>query len=172
MKDRSNMFIDLHQLQEIRRNGPRYTWTNKQKNPVMVTLDRIMVFTEWEMKHPLCFAWSKTRVGSDHWPILLDTREDQKRYQKFFYFEKQWLLEDGFEAMVAKYWETNRAGFSKQRYSMDVWNGCPSLLRQYLRGWNRNKLAETKKLKKNLVEKLRVMHETGMSKAGESWIGK
>jgi hypothetical protein len=39
MMDRLNMFIDLHQLQEIRRNGPRHTWKNKQKNPAMVTLD-------------------------------------------------------------------------------------------------------------------------------------
>jgi hypothetical protein len=32
LMDRFNMFIDLHQLQEIRRNGPKFTWTNKQKN--------------------------------------------------------------------------------------------------------------------------------------------
>jgi hypothetical protein len=25
-----NIFIDLHQLQEIRRSGSKYTWTNKQ----------------------------------------------------------------------------------------------------------------------------------------------
>jgi hypothetical protein len=43
-----DMFIDLHQLQKIRRNGPRYTWTRKQSDPIMVTLDKIQVFTEWE----------------------------------------------------------------------------------------------------------------------------
>jgi hypothetical protein len=32
LMDRFNMFINLHQLQEIRRNGPKFTWTNKQKN--------------------------------------------------------------------------------------------------------------------------------------------
>jgi hypothetical protein len=66
LMEKFNMFIDLHQLKEIHRNGPKYTWTNKQTCPVMVTLDRILVSTEWEDKHPLCFAWSKTRVGSDH----------------------------------------------------------------------------------------------------------
>jgi hypothetical protein len=39
LMDKFNMFIDLHQLQEIRRNGPKYTWANKQKNLIMVTLD-------------------------------------------------------------------------------------------------------------------------------------
>jgi hypothetical protein len=62
LMERFNMFIEVHQLQELRRSGPRYTW----KNPVIVTLDRILVSTEWEARFPLCFAWSKTRVGSDH----------------------------------------------------------------------------------------------------------
>jgi hypothetical protein len=35
LMDRFNMFIELHNLQEIKRTGPRFTWTNKQKNPVM-----------------------------------------------------------------------------------------------------------------------------------------
>jgi hypothetical protein len=30
LMDRFNMFIDLHHLQEIRRSGLKYTWTNKQ----------------------------------------------------------------------------------------------------------------------------------------------
>jgi hypothetical protein len=29
LMDKFNFFIDLHQLQEIRRSGPKYTWTNK-----------------------------------------------------------------------------------------------------------------------------------------------
>jgi hypothetical protein len=69
-------------------------------------------------------------VGSHHWPILLDNGEDKKNNQKFFYFlRKKWLIEEGFEVMVAKNWDSNRARFSEQRYSMDVWNGCSSLLR-------------------------------------------
>jgi hypothetical protein len=91
-----NMFIDLHQLQEIRRSGSKYTWTNKQVNPVMENLDRILVSTEWEHKHPLCFAWSKTRVGSNHWPIFLDSGENSMSSQRVFTFEEQWLLEPEF----------------------------------------------------------------------------
>jgi hypothetical protein len=43
------LFIELHQLQEPRRSGPKYIWTNKQKNPSMVTLDRILVSIEWRI---------------------------------------------------------------------------------------------------------------------------
>jgi hypothetical protein len=104
--DKINMFIDLHQLKEIRRNGPRYTWTNKQACPVMVTLDRILISTEWEDKQPLCFAWSKTRVGSDHWPIFLDSGENSMNRQKYFFFEQQWLLEQDFFSMFEIMWRT------------------------------------------------------------------
>jgi hypothetical protein len=41
-----DIFIDLHQLQEM--SGPRYTWTSKQSDPIMMTLDKIQVSTEWE----------------------------------------------------------------------------------------------------------------------------
>jgi hypothetical protein len=94
--DMFNMFIDLNQLQEIRRNRPKYTWTNKQVNPVMVTRDRVLVSTGWESKYPLCFAWRKTRVGSYHWLIFLDTGEQMEKKPKTFYFEQQWLLEKRF----------------------------------------------------------------------------
>jgi endonuclease/exonuclease/phosphatase family metal-dependent hydrolase len=87
LMDKFNMFIDAHRLQEIRRNGPKYTWTNKQLLPIMVTLGRILISTEWELKHSLCFAWRKNRVGSDHCPLLIDTREQSGNKQSFFYFE-------------------------------------------------------------------------------------
>jgi hypothetical protein len=35
-------------------------------------------------------------VGSDHWPIFLDTDEGSLRKQKEFFFEKQWLLKEDF----------------------------------------------------------------------------
>jgi hypothetical protein len=88
LMDRFNIIIDLHQLQEIRRNGPWYTWSNKQLGPIMVTLDRVLVSTKWEGRFPLCFAWSSTRVGSDHWPIFLDAGKGSLEKHNYFHFEK------------------------------------------------------------------------------------
>jgi exonuclease III len=66
LMNKFNMFIDLHQLQKLKRSGSKFTCTNKQINPIMVTLDRILVSIEWETKYPLCSTWSRPRVGSDH----------------------------------------------------------------------------------------------------------
>jgi endonuclease/exonuclease/phosphatase family metal-dependent hydrolase len=62
---------------------------NKQLNPVMVNLDMILMSTEWETRHPLYYAWSNARVGSDHWPIFLDSREKLVGQTKHFYLKKQ-----------------------------------------------------------------------------------
>jgi hypothetical protein len=145
LMDHFNMFIDAYQLQEIRRNGPKFTWTNKQVSPVMVTLDRILVSTEWELKRPLCFAWSKTRVGLDHSPLILDSGDNVVQKQKYFFFEKQWLLEEDFKRIFEENWKSTRIRFSDQRYAMDIWHGCISMSRQYLRGWNANKASEGRK---------------------------
>jgi hypothetical protein len=67
---------------------------------MMVVLDRILMSTEWEAKYPLCYAWSKTKVGYDHWPILLDTGEKSSKKLKEFFFEKIVALEQGFEELV------------------------------------------------------------------------
>jgi exonuclease III len=84
LMERFNRFIDLYQHQELRRSGQRFTWSNNQAHHVMVTLDRVLVSTEWETKHPLCYVWSKPKVRSDHGPIILDTGENQKRHKKPF----------------------------------------------------------------------------------------
>jgi hypothetical protein len=38
-----------------------------------------------------------------------------------------------------------RDKFHSLRYSMDVWHGCLSMSRQYLRGWSANKNASMKR---------------------------
>lgn len=66
---------------------------------VRVSLDRLFVSIYWEDKYPLCLAWSLTRVGSDHAPVILDKGESKVNRNSYF-FENQWLLNPGFVEMV------------------------------------------------------------------------
>lgn len=75
LMDKFNALIGKFQLRELARAGPCYTWTNKQSSPILAKLDRILVTTDWETRFPICLAWSLTRVGSDHSPIILDSGE-------------------------------------------------------------------------------------------------
>jgi hypothetical protein len=102
----------------------------------------------------LCSAWSKTRVGLDHCPIVLDSGDKKDKAPSYFYFEKQWTLKDGLDEMVSDKWCSNRAKVETHRYSLDVWHGCISLLRQFLRGWSINKRREDRISKKELCQRL------------------
>jgi hypothetical protein len=121
---------------------------------VIVNLDRVLVSIEWENMFPKCFAWNKTRVGSDHWPVMLDTGECHSCRENFFFFEKQWLLEEDFIGKFGQNWQIVRSRFSRKRYSIDIWHGCLSLSRQYLRGWAANKIGETRRIKLEILSRL------------------
>jgi hypothetical protein len=93
-------FISNFHLRDIFISGAKFTWSNKQKVPLLVKLDRILATSSWEMKYSNCFAWSKARVGSDHTPLILDTGDKGVPRPKYFYFEEKWLHQEGFHALV------------------------------------------------------------------------
>jgi hypothetical protein len=166
------MFIDLHQLQEIKRSGTKYTWSNKQVSPVMVNLEMVFASVEWENKHPMCFAWSKTRIGSYRCPVMLDTGEESRKKVKYFYFEDHWLLEEGFSEHIGKVWQRGRDSKGASRYSADVWQGCLAGAQKHLRGWNANKRSETYRLKNETFAKLKYLDMEGdlMQDNTEVWV--
>lgn len=73
-----NNFISDCNMQELHRAGGKFTSTNKQLCSVRVALDRVFASSSWEVKYPLTFVTSLLRVGSDHCPIMLDTREEER----------------------------------------------------------------------------------------------
>lgn len=81
-----NSFIGDFQLREMFVSGVKYTWSNKQRSPTLVKLDRILVTSCWDTYYYRSFAWSKARVGSDHSPLILDSGETRDNKAKYFYF--------------------------------------------------------------------------------------
>lgn len=43
-----NVLIEEAEIREISRSGDRFTSTNKQDNPIMCNLDRILMTPDWE----------------------------------------------------------------------------------------------------------------------------
>ena len=59
-----NDFINDNDLRELYRGGDKYTWTNKQANPIRSNIDRVLMSTNWEQKFPLVHLTSLTRLDS------------------------------------------------------------------------------------------------------------
>ena len=91
-------------LREINRSGARFTWTNKQLNPVRSVLDRVFVSPEWDAQFPLASLLAETRIGSDHTPLVLDFGEGSQTRSKRFFFETGWLKTPGCKEMIIEMW--------------------------------------------------------------------
>lgn len=60
---------------------------------------------EWEEKYPLVKAKSITRVGSDHTPIIVESKIELKK-EKPFRFDMAWLVKDGVKELIIEKWPT------------------------------------------------------------------
>lgn len=94
-----NNFIEDCALSEVIRNGSRFTWTNKQNDPIRYALDRVLISQSWENRYPKAALKSLLRVGSDHNPLLLET-ETKVSQPYMFRFESMWLEQEGFRETI------------------------------------------------------------------------
>ena len=124
-----NEFIGSFQLREIFISGVRFTWSNKQKNPTLVKLDRILASTSWDLHYSRSFAWSKARIGSDHSPLILDTSEQGTPKSKYFWFEEKWCHQEGFYDLIKTKWFEFNQRLGVGAYSLDTWHECLQSLR-------------------------------------------
>jgi hypothetical protein len=131
-----NEFIGTYQLRDIFVSGVKYTWSNKQRNPTLIKLDRILASSSWDLNYSRSFAWSKARIGSDHSPLILDTGEHGAPRTKYFFFEEKWCHHEGFYDLLRSKWEEFRVNQREGAYSLDIWHGCLQSLRKYVRGWS------------------------------------
>lgn len=81
------------------------------------------------MKYPLTIVTSLLRVGSDHCPIMLDTKKEERRVARQFKFEMSWFLVPHFKEMICKRWPKRF-----QLKAIDFWHYAAPDLRRMLRG--------------------------------------
>ena len=115
-----NNFTGRHHLRKVKRSGMKFTWTNKKDCPIQVTLDRFFMTCSWENQFPLCSAWSLTRVGSDHCPIILDSGEQGAPRPRHFFFENKWILHPDFHSLISQKWAESSLRRPSSCSSLDV----------------------------------------------------
>jgi exonuclease III len=91
-------------LREIPRTGARFTWSNRQINPVRSALDRVFVSASFEAIFPLCSLAAETCLGSDHTPLVFDTGEGFPVRSNRFFFESSWFERPDFVPLVQFTW--------------------------------------------------------------------
>ena len=114
----------------------------------------MLVSIDWELQFPHTTVQALTReISSDHTPLLLSFGDTTGLTPPMFKFELGWLTRDDFHEVVEKVWRKENRGVS----SIERWQNKIRRLKQFLRGWAKNKSDHYKKEKKELISKLEVL---------------
>jgi mannosylglycoprotein endo-beta-mannosidase len=151
--DSFNEYIASWALQEIPRTGARYTWSNRQLNPVRSTLDRVFISQPFEVLFPLCSLSAETSLGSDHTPLVFDTGDESPPRSTRFFFETGWFERNDFFPLLNGAWE-GLLSTARGRDIVDWWVHMSAGLRQILRGWSRNLGTEGRTEKATLLAQI------------------
>jgi hypothetical protein len=150
-------------LREISRVGSRYTWTNRQLDPIRYVLDRVFVSPGWETMFPLSSLTAITRIGSNHNPLVLCSGEGSIRLPPRFFFQTWWLEVNGFGELVAgkllSYLREDRTF----RCCIDLWQSLARSSRQFLKGWGANLGKERKVFKANILSQIESLDDKGIA---------
>ncbi|KAE8800656.1 hypothetical protein D1007_23904 [Hordeum vulgare] len=130
-------------LREIAGVGARFTWSNKQVDPIQSVLDRVFVSAQWEVMFPLCSLKAITRIGSDR------------------FFE-----------LVRDRWREAVSSQPRVFCAVDVWHHCAKLARQAMKGWGANLGADLRARKGALLDKIMVLDDLadGSGLSPDDWM--
>jgi len=98
-----NDAIEAMDLQELPLLDRRFTWSNRQEDPVLVRLDRFFVNTEWSLCLPNSTISSFSAAVSDHCQLLLSATTTIPK-PTVFCFNNYWSRIAGFSDVVASAW--------------------------------------------------------------------
>jgi hypothetical protein len=150
MADLFNAIIDGLELREPKLSNHKFTWANSREVPTYEMLYRILVSTQWETKFPLSTVQALNMIFLDHTLLLIDTGNGTHGCkQPLSKFELGWLLRDGFYELVVDVWNKQTKGDTP----LKRWQHKIQRVRQFLRGWVRNRSGNYKKEKTNLIKK-------------------
>ncbi|OQU88913.1 hypothetical protein SORBI_3002G120601, partial [Sorghum bicolor] len=149
--DMFNNFISDTGIREMLRKGGKFTWTNKQEQPIMSTLDRVFIRYDWEFAYPWATCEVLTRIGSDHNPLLVTTEDTRVNHPYIFRFEMAWFTDAEFQEKLVNRWP-NRESEDIQ----DYWKRVKKHIRTFCKGWGNNVRGQLRKDKRALMEEIKL----------------
>lgn len=91
------------ELHDLYLHGRRYTWSNEQRSPTLVRIDRVLCTPSWEIAHPNCSLRCLASAASDHCPLVVDC-SPPSRGPRRFHFERFWPKLDGYLQVISDAW--------------------------------------------------------------------
>uniref|UniRef100_A0ACD5YW83 Uncharacterized protein n=1 Tax=Avena sativa TaxID=4498 RepID=A0ACD5YW83_AVESA len=155
-----NSVIHVLGVREIHMHGGAYTWSNKQKTPLLEKLDRVLMSADWEDIFPLMQVKKLVSDLSDHCPLLLMTGDCNNVTPKNreFRFDVAWLKSEDFLDKVGEIWKKPVNSVDP----IDILNIKLKRFKKHFKMWGSNLFGHMRKKKKELkyeLEKLEKIEE-------------
>jgi hypothetical protein len=133
-------------------SGGAYTWSNKQREPTLEKLDRVLMSSDWEDIFPLVQVRKLVSELSDHCPLLLMSGEidGSLKRNREFRFDISWLKNKDFLPQVEKIWKMPVNTMDP----IDIMNIKLKRFKKHFKGWGSNLFGHIRKRKKELKEEL------------------
>lgn len=143
-----NDFIHDSQLIEYKLTQRRFTWNDGTH---FALLDRFFGSIEWDTQYEFCFVQDLSQFGSDHCPLLLNTKHKPPTPKAPFRFDNIWLDDPEFCRLMIKWWND----FPLYGEIGKSWHRKIKYITQKMEGWVKNNEGQKKKIKKNSLEQLK-----------------
>ncbi|GLT58614.1 hypothetical protein SLA2020_314910 [Shorea laevis] len=140
--------INSCSLREIAFKGARYTWS---RGSICERLDRALSNERWGQLFPNAQLFHCTRIGSDHYPLLLCLKAISEFPRRQFRYELKWQQHKDYEGVIAQGWTTERSGSPLYCMSSKLAH-CRKHLMHWCKHIGRNSLQEVERLQKELDE--------------------
>ena len=125
-----NEIISYHGLIELPIKVRSFTWSNMQRDPLLVQLDWFFTSTAWTLKFPNTLVTPLARPTSDHIPCVVSIGTAIPK-AGVFRFENHWITMSGFFQTVESIWQIHCPGDSAKSLSSKF-----KLLRKGLKNWS------------------------------------
>ena len=95
--------LNENELKEIHLQNRKFTWSNEQRRPTSIRLDRLFCNAAWDLAFSDHILQALSTALSDHCPLLLTSGNAPVRL-KTFRFENFWIKMPGFKETVHNAW--------------------------------------------------------------------
>ncbi|CAN1227539.1 Putative ribonuclease H protein At1g65750 [Linum grandiflorum] len=101
-------FVNSINMIDLGFQGPPYTWTNNQQGAdrIRSRLDRAMANVAWRLLHPMVKVFHEQDIGSDHKPIIIALRPNERITPAPFRFDERWCADAACSDIIHHAWET------------------------------------------------------------------
>ncbi|XP_073116153.1 uncharacterized protein [Elaeis guineensis] len=99
-----NLFVDHHQLVELKLNQLLFTWSNHHDSPSMTKLDGCLVTTDWIEQFLVAMPMPLPKTTSNHFPLKLEFYK-HPACRKPLRFKLFWLLKHDLKYLVGAWWK-------------------------------------------------------------------